>query len=123
MASPIVFPFGPGQGTDNVTGLAAAAAKVLGQVGTNQGIVFDYTVAPILIKTGTGATGGTVDILIAVSETSGATGIWTDGIDPTLSSDQSAKISNQMVLAKQILVEQPSTSYRANAFGIFNTLG
>jgi len=125
LTSPLTFPFGPAQATDNVTSLAAGAAKVLGQVGVNQGVVWDYTVAPMQIKSGTGTTAGTVDILIAVSETSGAppTGNWTDFIDPTLATDQSSKITDQMTLARTLNVSAASTLYKADGFGLYNILG
>lgn len=111
MATFFTFPFGPGQTTDNVTGLAAGQAKVLGSVGDGT-LIFDIVVSPILITTGAGAA-GSIDLFLAISENGGAppTGIWDGGIDPTLSTDQSAKLAGGEIRRVSSISVQSATGY------------
>jgi hypothetical protein len=118
MASPTNFLYGPGQIQDNVTSLAAGAAKVLGTIGAVGVQMFDVVVAPALFLT-TGAASGTIEFYIACAEATG--GQWTDGINPTSAADQSALIS-QARLGKMISVEGAG-AYRIDEWAVFPVLG
>jgi hypothetical protein len=117
MASPSNFLYGPGQTPDNVTSLAAGAAKVLGTIGTAGLQMFDIIVAPATFVT-TGLASGSIEMYVAGSE-NGTN--WTDAINPTATTDQSTAIS-QARLAKFISVEG-SGSYRMDTWAVFPVLG
>lgn len=119
MASPTNFPYGPSQSPDNVTSLAAGAAKSLGSIGAAGVQMFDIVVAPMRLVT-TGAATGTIEVYIACSETGGA-GVWTDGISPTSTADQSALIFEAR-MGKSVSVEGAGTYY-IDQWSVFPALG
>lgn len=98
MANPLVvaalatLPRGPGTGGDGLTGLPSTQAKGLGTLGLAQHQYYDDNIAPIQIRSGTGTSAsGTVGLYLVVSED----GVnWTDGINPNVAADQSAKLAN-----------------------------
>ena len=118
-AGPVAFPNGPGQPADNLTGLANGKALGLGMVGTAFTQYFDCIVASIFIKSGTGTSGtGTVSLYLVVSEDGTH---WSGGIDPTSTSDQSAKLAGQTAL-QEITVGADATEYYFNEFSFSNVL-
>ena len=123
MATFFQFPFGPGQTTDNLTGLASGQAKVLGSVGDGS-LIFDIVVAPLMFTTGAGGV-GTVELWIALSENGGAppTGIWSAGIDPTSTADQSAKVIDGQVRLLQSITTASATTYYFDEFALGSVLG
>lgn len=84
--------------TANLHSLADTNAKAFGEIQLSG----DAESVRITIPINSGATGGTYDIYLVQSE-DGST--WTDGIDPALSSEISAKISDA------ILLESVDTTY------------
>lgn len=113
------FPCGPGQTPDNLTGLPSGAALGLGVVGTTQIQYADDLVGPLQIKTGATA-GGVVSLYLVVSE-DGVT--FSDGVDPSSTSDQSSKITSNTPLVETLNVIAGSTLYYFNAFSVFSRLG
>jgi hypothetical protein len=119
MASPVTFPLGPGQGTDNLTALASGQARGLGVIGTNQVLVSDIVIAPIQIETGASAA-GTVELRLIVSEDNSH---WTDGISPVSTSDQSSLIKTAPQPVSPINVEAAATQYWFPGFSVLAVLG
>jgi len=123
MATFFQFPFGPGQTTDNVTGLAAGQGKVLGSVGDGS-LIFDIVVAPLMFTTGAGGIGA-VELWLALSENGGAppTGLWSAGIDPTSASDQSAKLVDGQIRLLQSITTASASTYYFDWFSISAVVG
>ena len=95
VASLATFPLGPGQSTDNLTGLPNGQAKGLGALGTTLVQYYDDIVAPIQIKSGSSVSGsGTVSLFLVCSEDGVS---WTNGINPNSTSDQSSLIESLVI--------------------------
>jgi len=124
MASPTVFPYGPaaqGGSPDNITGLAAGQAKVLGSVGIAATPLYDVTIAPIQVMTGTGAT-GTIEAYLVCSETPGATGNWEGNVNPTLATDQSSLLPG-LRRVQLVNVITSAGSYKFPEWSVASVLG
>jgi len=123
MATFFQFPYGPGQTPDNLTGLASGQGKVLGSVGDGS-LIFDIVVAPLMFTTGAGGV-GTVELWLALSENGGAppTGIWSAGIDPTSTADQSAKLVDGQIRLLQSITAASATTYYFDEFALGSVLG
>jgi hypothetical protein len=124
MASPFTYgsvtnmPNGPGAGTDNLTGLTNGKALGLGNL-TNGGTPYaNVMIPPIKIKTGTTAS-GTLSLYLITSEDGT---IYTDGISPTSTSDQSGKIVTATLAAK-INVSVTAAAYYFPEIDVLATLG
>ncbi len=125
MSSPITaaalttFPKGPAQSPDNLTSLPSAQAKGLGSLGTALTQYYDDNIAPLMIKSGSGASGtGSVSLYLVVSE-DGAN--WTDGIDPDSTGDQAAKIKTARQIGKIDNIAA-STSYIFDEWSVFSAV-
>ena len=123
MATFFQFPYGPAQTPDNITGLASGQAKVLGSVGDGS-LIFDIVVAPLMFTTGAGGV-GTVELWVALSENGGAppTGIWSGGIDPTSTADQSAKVIDGQVRLLHSITAASATTYYFDWFSQSAVIG
>jgi hypothetical protein len=108
---------GPGQATDNLTGLGAGLCKSLGQVGTGTA-VFDYPIAPMTFKTGVNAA-GTLDVYLATSE---GTTNWTDGINPSSVADQGPLLKTA-TRVKSVRVEGGPSVYHVDGWSVAAVLG
>jgi|SRR5215469_6156389 len=126
-----VFPQGPGQPIDNLTGLINRQAKGLGVVGSATVAADDYKIGVIKITTGTVTNSpsgtGTVSLYLALSE-DGVT--FTDGLDPN--SQDGAGQANILSVTSQSLatmliqrINTPAsnTMYMFNAFSLKQKLG
>lgn len=115
------FPQGPGQGTDNLTGLPNNSALGLGIIGTATVDAKDIKIGSVLITTGTvplspnGA--GSASLYLAISED----GVnFTDGLNPnsTNAAQQSALFvtsqSLPAMLIQRIFCPASATQYRFN---------
>src|SRR5271166_471076 len=122
VAALTTFPIGPAQSTDNLTGLPNNQAKGLGSLGTTLTQYYDDNVAPIQFKSGaSGVTGtGTVALYLVCSE-DGAT--WSNGINPTSTSDQSPLIGSLPLFTPAIVVGANATTYVFPEFSIYSLLG
>lgn len=123
------FPQGPGQATDNLTGLANNSALGLGIIGTASIDAKDIKVGSVLITTGTvpGTPNGTgsASLYLAISED----GVnFTDGLNPnsTNAAQQSTIfISAQslpLMLVQRIFCPVSATQYRFNPFSVLQKL-
>ena len=135
MTAPIVsalatFPRGPGQLTDNLTGLANNQIRGMGIVGTVLLDIKDIKVGTIQITTGTVPNSpngsGTAGIFIASSE-DGTN--WTDAMDPN-STDGAAQaslfVSGQSMrnnLVQRISCPASATAYTFDCFSILQQIG
>ncbi len=125
------FPFGPGQATDNLTGLPNLNMKGLGHVGTAQTDYIDAVVAPIFVRTaaaGVSST-GVIRLFLVTAEEILTPSRFTDGIDPDATSNQITSFG-QAVLANQVDVItggggglQVSTTYCFQGFSVNGYLG
>jgi hypothetical protein len=124
------FPQGPGQVTDNLTGLANNQTRGLGIVGTSTVDAKDVKVGVVKITTGTVPSSpngtGTASLYLALSE-DGVT--FTDGLNPN-STDGVAQgnlfITSQSLanmLVQRIFCPASATSYLFNAFSLVQKLG
>ncbi len=128
MASPFsvaaltTFPHGPGQSPDALTSLANSAAKGLGSLGATLTEYVDDNVAPIKIKTGAASVSasGTVLVYVVTSEDGSN---WTNGIDPTSTSDQSSKLTGLTPLSPVLNANANATTYFFPEFSIYSILG
>jgi hypothetical protein len=118
-ANPTVWPQGPGQSPDHLTALPNGQALGMGKLwAENIGLVSplgDLILPPWKIRTGAGTVSGTVSRYLILSE-DGA--LWTGGIDPTSSSDQSALLTAMLsydganaALLDSITVSASATTY------------
>ena len=127
MANPLsrgaatTFPLGPGQTTDNVTGLLAGQAKPLGKVDNGAAPVFDVQVNPVKIKTDAAgwAAGDTCTLYLIHSEDDVT---WTDGINPDATADVAASLATA-VPVQTIKTEANATTYYFDGFSLFSVLG
>ncbi len=117
--TPTAWPNGPGQPTDHLTSLANGHALGLGKLwAENISLVTpfgDLILPPWAITTGSGSVAGTISRYLVASEDGT---LWTGGIDPTSSSDQSALLSAMLTydganaaLIDSITVSAPATPY------------
>jgi len=118
------LPQGPGQATDNITGKASSGAKFalgLGAVDQHGTLRYDNNVGPIKAKTNaTATTGNKVLTFYLITSEDGS--VWTDGIDPNSTSDQSSKISQATVVGV-ITGIAASTTYVLPEFSVADVLG
>lgn len=90
-SSPITFPNGPGQSTDNLTALPNGQAMGLGAIGVPGLQYYDDEVGPIKVTLASSSASGTISLYIIVSPD----GVnWTGGISPNAHADQSSLINN-----------------------------
>jgi hypothetical protein len=122
VASLATFPLGPGQTTDNLTGLPNNQAKGLGSLGTTLVQYYDDNVAPLQFKSGTsGVIGtGTVSLYLVCSE-DGAN--WTNGINPNSTSDQSSLLGGLVPLVPAVTVTANVSTYMLPEFSVYSLLG
>ena len=117
--TPTVWPHGPGQSPDSVTSLPNNQALGRGKLwAENIGLVTplgDLILPPWKITTGSGGVSGTISRYLIASEDGS---LWTGGIDPTSSSDQSTLLSAMLTydgtnaaLIDSITVSAPTTAY------------
>ena len=117
--APTVWPHGPGQSPDAITALANGQALGMGKLwAENIGLATplgDLILPPWKITTGSGWVSGTISRYLIVSEDGS---LWTGGIDPTSSSDQSAALFAMLnydganaALIDNITVSAASTAY------------
>jgi hypothetical protein len=117
--APAVWPHGPGQSPDSVTSLPNNQALGLGKLwAENIGLVTpfgDLILPPWKITTGSGGVSGTISRYLIASEDGS---LWTGGIDPTSSSDQSALLAAMLAydgtnaaLIDSITVSAATTAY------------
>ncbi len=124
------FPQGPGQVTDNLTGLANNSALGLGIVGTALVDAKDIKIGSVLITTGTVPLSpngtGSASLYLAISE-DGTN--FTDGLLPnsTNAAVESGKfITSQslaLMLVQRIFCPVSATQYRFNPFSVLQKLG
>lgn len=124
------FPQGPGQATDNLTGLANNQAKGFGIVGTATIDAKDYKIGVVKITTGTvpGSPNGTgaASLYLAISED----GVnFTDGLNPN-STDGAGQanlfITSQslpFMIVQRIACPASNTAYVFNAFSVLQKIG
>lgn len=125
-----VFPRGPGQTPDNITGLLDVQAKGLGIVGSANVDAKDYKVGCVKITTGTipGSPNGTgtASLYLAISEDGT---LFTDALDPNSTNgvaEANKFITSQSVglmLVQRIACPASGTAYLFNAFSVFQKLG
>lgn len=109
----------------NMTSLGDGEMKVIGYYDlTSSGPFRDVEIDTIVTKTGTGtwAAGELAEVYIAWSEDATASGTFTDDIDPTLDTDQAAKL-DQCVLAGTVELAAASTVYEIAGFSVAQKLG
>ncbi len=117
--APAVWPHGPGQSPDALTSLPNGQALGMGKLwAENIGLVTpfgDLILPPWKITTGSGSVAGTISRYLIASEDGT---LWTGGIDPTSSSDQSALLAAMLsydggnaALIDQITVSAAATAY------------
>ena len=96
---PQQFPLGPGQATDNLTGLPNLNMKGLGHVGTAQTAYVDAIIAPIAVRTAASAVSGTgvIRLFLVVAEEIVSPSRFTDGIDPDATANQIAALGQATV--------------------------
>jgi len=121
VASLATFPLGPGQSTDNLTGLPNSQAKGLGTLGATLVQYYDDIVAPIQIKSGSSVSGsGTVSLFLVCSEDGVS---WTNGINPNSTSDQSSLIGSLASLMPVVTMTANATLYHFPEFSVYSLLG
>jgi hypothetical protein len=117
--SPTTWPHGPGQSPDAITSMPNNQALGVGKLwAENISLVTplgDLILPPWKITTGAGVTSGTISRYLIASEDGS---LWTGGIDPTSTSDQSALLSAMLTydgsnaaLIDQITVTAANTAY------------
>jgi hypothetical protein len=117
--APTVWPHGPGQSPDAITSLANGQAKGVGSLSAEAISLVtplgDLILPPWKITTGSGLVSGTISRYLIASEDGT---LWTGGIDPTSSSDQSAALIAMLsydgvnaALIDQITVSAAATTY------------
>ena len=117
--APATWPHGPGQSPDSITSLPNNQALGMGKLwAENIGLVTplgDLILPPWKITTGSGTVAGTISRYLIVSE-DGV--LWTGGIDPTSSSDQSAALSAMLAYdgANAALIDQITVSAATTAY-------
>jgi len=90
VSAALQFPLGPGQATDNLTGLPNLNMKGLGHVGTAQTGYVDAVVSPIFVRTaasGVSSTGA-IRLFVITAEEILTPSRFTDGIDPDATTNQ-----------------------------------
>jgi hypothetical protein len=92
LSASVQFPYGPGQSTDNLTALSNNTLLCLGSIGISNFVYGDFIIAPIRFKSGASgvSASGTASLHLFTSEDGT---IWTSGISPASSSDQSAQLA------------------------------
>jgi hypothetical protein len=117
--TPTVWPHGPGQTPDALTSLANGQAKGMGSLwAENISLVTpfgDLILPPWKITTGSGSVSGPISRYLITSEDGS---LWTGGIDPTSSSDQSTLLSAMLTydgvnaaLIDQVTAAAANTAY------------
>jgi hypothetical protein len=117
--APTVWPHGPGQSPDSLTSLPNSQALGMGKLSAeNIGLATplgDLILPPWKVTTGSGLVSGTIARYLIISEDGS---LWTGGIDPTSSSDQSALLATMLqydntnaAFIDQITVSAPATAY------------
>jgi hypothetical protein len=125
-ANPAAWPNSPGGGgTDALSALANNVAKGLGKPAAFNGSQFaDLLSAPIKFTSGTVPSSpngiGTVSLYLILSEDGSS---WTNGIDPTSTSDQSALIGSIPLLVPSVVVTTTATAYYFPWFSVMEILG
>ncbi len=121
VASLTTFPNGPGGSPDNVTSLPNGQAKGLGSLGTSVTQYWDDNIAPIQLKSGASgvSASGSVSFYVVASEDGTH---WTNGIDPTSASDQSAKLAGLLPLSPALAMTANATTYTYLWFSIASAL-
>lgn len=115
------LPNGPGQATDSLTALASNNAKGLGVIDMSAAPAADCFLPPMKIKSGASGTSSTGYLTVYIITSEDNT-IWTDGIDPTSTSDQAAKIATATT-ACVIAVTANATTYYTPEISIYALLG
>jgi hypothetical protein len=117
--TPTAWPHGPGQSTDALTSLANGQALGLGKLwAENIGLVTpfgDLILPPWKITTGAGSVSGAVSRYLITSEDGT---LWTGGIDPASSSDQSTLLSAMLTYdgVNAALIDQVTASAANTAY-------
>lgn len=121
LASPVTFPNGPGQGTDNLTALTSGFALGLGVLGQANVQYYDDYIGPITIKTGASGVvaSGVAKLYLILSEDNSH---WTDNISPTSTSNQASKL-NTARLVQTLNAGVSGTTYYFDEFSINSILG
>jgi hypothetical protein len=125
-AAPQTFPMGPGQGTDNISGLPNNQAKALGAVGTAAVQYYDDLIPPIQLTAGASGVSGTgaVSFYVICGETASiGTGPWTNGIDPNSTADQSSKLAGMTALSPTLPMTVNASVCVYREFSIYAVLG
>jgi len=117
--APTVWPHGPGQSPDSLTSLPNNQALGLGKLwAENIGLVTplgDLILPPWKVTTGAGSVSGTISRYLILSEDGS---MWTGGIDPTSSSDQSPALVAMLAYdnANAAFIDQITVSAAATAY-------
>lgn len=126
MASPYVngavtlMPNGPGAGTDNVTGMTNGKALGLGNLTNGATGYANVMIPPMKITTGATVVSGQTLSLFLITSEDGT--IYSDGISPTSTSDQSGKIVTATPAGK-IAITTAATAYYFPEVDVLATLG
>jgi hypothetical protein len=120
-ALPAVWPLGPAQSTDNLTGLPNNQARCLGVVNAETigytTPLSDLILPPWKITTGSGTVSGNITRYFLLSEDNV---LWPGGINPSSTSDQSAALVAMIAadpnFATLALVDQLTASASATAY-------
>jgi hypothetical protein len=127
MASPLAvgslttFPQGAGAGGDRLTSLPSATAYGLGSVNQSAAMQYDNNVAPIRIKTGASGTSATGYCRLWLVTSEDGT-VWTDGVDPTVATNQAAKLVTAPLITGIATVAN-ATTYYFPEFTVMSVLG
>lgn len=130
------WPLGPGQSTDNLTGLANGQAKALGVINAESLAIGqtpwgDIIIPPWKITTGSVTTGANnvISRYLIFSEDNV---VWPGGINPTSASDQSTALANFLAynpaaatssLLDQIFVQTGITVYQTVWYSLRGLIG
>lgn len=131
VSSALQFSLGPGQATDNLTGLPNLNMKGLGHVGTAATGYVDAIVSPIFVRTAASGVSntGAIRLFLVVAEEILTPSRFTDGIDPDATTNQitllgQASIGNQVdVINGGANGLQASTVYCFQGFSVKQFLG
>jgi len=117
--APTVWPHGPGQMPDSLTSLPNGQAKGLGSLwAENIGLITplgDLILPPWKVTTGAGSVAGTISRYLITSEDGS---LWTGGIDPTSSLDQSTALAAMLTYdgINSALIDSITVSAAATAY-------
>lgn len=126
-STPITFPNGPGQSTDNLTALPNGQAMGLGAIGLAGTQYYDDEVGPIKIMLANTSSTGTISLYVIVSPDNVN---WTGGISPNAHADQSTLITSYMnsgppspfQIGSSINVQSGVLAYEFASFSIVSIL-